>query len=144
MQKDHIQLSAEDKSHLQSLLSSGSLKVRTFKRATALLELDQGKTITAVCQTLSVSYPTLLSWKQKYLKDGLSFLQDKPRPGRPKDIDGALRAKITALACSEPPEGHTRWSLRLLADKIVELSYCDSISHTEVGRILKKTNSSPT
>jgi putative transposase len=59
-------------------------------------------------------------------------------------IDGLQRAKITALACSEAPEGHSQWSLRLLADKIVELAYCEHISHSEVGIILKKTMSSPT
>jgi hypothetical protein len=68
------------------------------------------------------------------------MLQDKPRTGRPVEIDGKQRAQVTALACSEPPEGYARWSLRLLADKVVQLEYCEHISHTEVAEILKKTN----
>lgn len=71
---------------------------------------------------------------------GLQCLHDKARSGRPIVIDGKQRAKVTALACSAAPEGHARWGLRLLADKVVELGYCDSISHTQVGNILKKTS----
>jgi hypothetical protein len=70
------------------------------------------------------------------------LLQDQPRSGRPIEIDGSQRAKITALACSDPPDGYAKWNLRLLADKVVELGYCDRISHTKVATILKKTNSS--
>jgi hypothetical protein len=70
----------------------------------------------------------------------LLCLQDKPRSGRPIEIDGVTRAKITALACSEAPAGYGQWSLRLLAEKAVELDYCDSISHTQVANILKKTS----
>ena len=65
-------------------------------------------------------------------------LHDLPRSGRPVEIDGEQRAKITALACSDPPEGYARWSIRLLADKAVELEYCEHISHTTVRKILKK------
>ena len=72
------------------------------------------------------------------------MLFDKPRSGRPIEIDGQARAKVTALACSEPPEGHSHWDLRLLADKAVELGYCEHLSHTYAGSILKKTTSSPT
>jgi len=68
----------------------------------------------------------------------LRCLEAKPRSGRPVEIDGIARAKITALACSDPPEGYGQWSLRLLAEKAVELDYCERISHTEVANILKK------
>jgi hypothetical protein len=67
------------------------------------------------------------------------MLFDQPRSGRPPEIDGAQRAKVTALACSDPPAGYARWSLRLLADKAVELAYVEHISHTQVAEILKKT-----
>ena len=106
----------------------------------ALLELDRGKTYTAVREMLHASYPTLLAWAASYKKKGLQVLEDEPRSGRPIQIDGQQRAKITALACSEPPEGYSQWSLRLLADKAVELEYVEGISHTEVRHILKKTN----
>jgi hypothetical protein len=71
---------------------------------------------------------------------GLRCLEDAPRSGRPVVISGEQRAQITALACSDAPEGHARWDLRLLADKIVELNICETISHTHVGNILKKTS----
>jgi len=104
------------------------------------LELDRGQTYTAVSKILKVTIPTLSGWAAKYQESGLQVLQDQPREGRPIEIDGEQRAKITALACSEPPEGYAHWSLRLLADKAVELEYCEHISHAEVGKILKKTN----
>ena len=144
MQKDHIQLSEEDRVYLLELTSSGSLNSRVFKRAMALLELDRGKTLRSVSDSLSASYPAVLGWRNKYRSSGLEFLQDQPRSGRPKTIDGVQRAQITALACSDAPEGFEQWSLRLLADKAVELGFVEQISHTEVSRILKKTNSSLT
>jgi len=71
-------------------------------------------------------------------------LNDKQRTGRPVGLSGEQKAKITALACSTPPKGYARWSLRILADRVVELDYVEDISHTEVGRILKKMNCSLT
>jgi transposase len=140
MKKEHVQLSDADREALTALLAKGSLKAKAFKRATGLLELDRGKTLQQVAETLGVNYNTVASWRDNYNADGLKCLQDKPRSGRPIVIDGKKRAKITALACSETPEGQARWGLRLLAEKVVELGYCDSISHTQVGNILKKTN----
>ncbi len=115
-----------------------------YKRATALLELDRGKTFTSVAETVGTTYQTVSTWATKYKAAGLECLLDKPRSGRPIKFDGAQRAKITALACSEPPEGYGQWNLRLLAEKVVELEYCASISHTQVSDILKKTNLSLT
>lgn len=139
MEKHHLQLSETDRAELTKLLSKGYLGARQFKRATGLLELDRGKTLQAVAQTLGVNYNTVAAWRDQYQKQGLGALQDKPRSGRPVEFDGQQRAKITALACSEAPLGHERWDLRLLADKVVELGYCERISHTQVGKILKKT-----
>lgn len=145
MRKQHLTLSQADRKFLLNLLKKGSLKAKTYKRATALLELDRGHTLSDVSQTLNVSYPSVLSWRDKYLAEGLTAsLHDKPRSGRPVVISGSQRAKVTALACSAPPKGHARWTLRLLADKVVELGHCDALSHTQAGRILKKTNSNRT
>lgn len=145
MRKQHLTLSQADRKFLLDLLKKGSLKAKTYKRATALLELDRGRTLSDVSQTLNVSYPSVLSWRDKYLAEGLTAsLHDKPRSGRPVVISGSQRAKVTALACSAPPKGHARWTLRLLADKVVELGHCDALSHTQAGRILKKTNSNRT
>ena len=137
-QQQHITLTVAERAQLEALLAKGKLAAKVFKRATALLELDRGKTMRAIAQTLRVSYPTVLSWRDKYSEQGLKCLQDAPRPGRPIKIDGTQRAKITALACSDAPEGHARWNLRLLAEKVVELGHCESLSHTQVGNILKK------
>jgi putative transposase len=140
MKKQHVQLTAEDREYLENLISKGDLSAKTYRRALGLLELDRGKTYTSVFKTIQVTIPTLSGWARQYQEKGLPVLHDQPRPGRPIQIDGMQRAKITALACSTPPEGYAQWSLRLLADKAVELGYCEHISHTEVGEILKKTN----
>ena len=143
MKKEHIQLSEEQRTYLQELIRKGSQPAQTYKRALALLELGRGRTFTEVAEIVGVVIQTVSIWATKYKESGLSFLTDKARPGRPNKIDGLQRAKISALACSQPPEGYERWSLRLLADKAVELELVESISYGEVRLILKKTNSSP-
>jgi len=140
MKKQHLTLTDTDRTRLQELLTKGSLPVKTFKRATALLELDRGKTLSAVATTLDLDYNTVAAWRNGYHATGLNCLEDAPRSGRPIEIDGTQRAKITALACSDAPSGHARWSLRLLADKVVGAGVCDHVSHTFVGRVLKKTS----
>jgi putative transposase len=140
MKKQHIKLRDVDREFLENLISQGELTAKAYRRALALLELDRGQTYTAVTKTLQVTQTTLSTWVKKYQENGLQVLADQPRSGRPIEIDGNQRAKITALACSDPPEGYAEWNLRLLADKAVELGYCESLSHTSVRRILKKTN----
>lgn len=140
MKKQHVQLTDDHRSFLEDLLRKGDLPVKTYRRALALLELDRGKSYTTVAQTLTVANQTLSTWAAKYEEEGLNMLVDHARAGRPVEIDGTQRAKVTALACSDPPEGYAQWSLRLLADKVVELGYCETISHTLVGDILKKTS----
>lgn len=140
MKKQHVQLTETDRTYLEALISKGEAKAKIYRRALGLLELDRGKTYTAVSEVIQVTIPTLSGWAADYAANGLKALEDQPRSGRPIEIDGKQRAKITALACSTPPEGHAQWSLRLLADKAVELDYCEHVSHTEVGVILKKTN----
>jgi putative transposase len=143
MKKQHITLIDSDRHTLSELLSKGSLKAKKYKKAMALQLLDSGKTCLEVSTTLGMSYLTILKWRNNYNLSGLTFLEDKPRSGRPIVIDGLQRAKITALACSEVPEGHASWTLRLLAEKAVELDYCAHISHNQVGVILKKTKLNP-
>lgn len=140
MKKQHVQLTDGDRDSLEALVRSGKQSARVYKRAIALLELDRGKTLTAASETVGVTIETVSTWRNKYKEMGLYCLEDAPRSGRPVEIIGEQRAQITALACSEPPEGHARWDLRLLADKVVELDICESISHTHVGNILKKTS----
>lgn len=140
MKKQYVQLSPVDREYLETLTSQGEQTAKIYRRALALLELDRGKTYTEVSKTLQVTIPTLSGWAAKYLENGLAVLQDQPRSGRPIEIDGKQRAMVTALACSTPPEGYAQWSLRLLADQAVELGYCEHISHSQVGQVLKKTN----
>ena len=140
MKKQHIILTPEDKKTLIEFLSKGEQKVRSQNRARALQMLDAGKTMKAVEKDLQVSYVSVHKWAKKYRTSGLDFLTDKPRSGRPIGLSVEDRAKVTALACSDAPKGYARWSLRLLADRLVELEIVEKISHTDVGRILKKTN----
>lgn len=140
MKKQHVTLSDTDRTTLEKLLAKGTLQAKTFKRATALLELDRGKTLQAVGATVDVDYNTVAAWRDAYKRSGLDCLYDAPRSGRPPAIDGLQRAKITALATSDAPKGHSQWSLRLLAEKVVEAGVCDTIAYTTVREILKKTN----
>ncbi len=142
--RHHLELSDAERSSLTSLISSGQLPAKVFRRATALLELSRGKSLAEVAQTLAVTYQTVAAWRDSYHERGLDALHDQARSGRPIRIDGTQRAKITALACSTPPEGRARWSLRLLADRAVEPGYCERLSHHAVREVLKKTTSSRT
>lgn len=144
MKKEHVTLSDSDRTYLENLVKKGGVPTRTYKRAIALLELDRGRTYSDVAKTVGVVIQTVSIWANRYKTSGRDVLTDPPRPGRPAAFSGGQRAKITALACSDPPAGYERWSLRLLADKAIELDYVETISHVEVGRILKKTNSSHT
>lgn len=140
MKKKHITLSKKDKRALEHLRKKGGIEVKVYKRAIGLLELNKGETIRAVAKKVEVTEKTVGDWRNRYKEEGLKMLKDKARSGRPPEINGLQRAKITALACSKAPEGYSQWSLRLLADKVVELGYCEHISYKSVGNILKKTN----
>ncbi len=142
--KHHLTLADAEVSSLTALVSGGQLPAKVFRRATALLELSRGKSLCETATTLNTTYQSVAAWRDNYVARGLDCLEDKPRSGRPVLIDGEQRATLTALACSTPPAGHARWSLRLLADKAVELEYCTHLSHNAVGEILKKTKSSRT
>lgn len=142
--KPHIQLSESEQEELQALLSKGNVNARIVRRAMALLQLHEGSSYTAVAKQLGVVIQTASTWASNYKEEGLACIREKPRSGRPKKISGIDQAKIVALACSKPPAGESVWTLRLLADYAVELIEADSISHMQVGRILKKTNSNPT
>jgi transposase len=140
MNKEHLKLSQADHDFLITMTTKGQTAARVFKRATALLELHRGQTLLAVANSLHVSRQSVAQWRDLYQLAGLQALEERPRSGRPIHLDGKQRASITALACSTPPQGHARWTLRLLADKAVELGLCESLSHTKARSILKKTN----
>ena len=140
MQKSHLELSAGDRQYLQGLIKKSSLSVKVFQRAQSLLALDAGQSLQQVAAAVSVNYNTVAAWRNRYQQKGLLALEDEPRAGRPPHIEGTQRAKVTALACRTPPQGHARWSLRLLADKAVELGIVETISHQHIGTLLKKTS----
>lgn len=141
MRKEHLKLTEDERSYLTTLTRSGQLKARKFKRALALLMLSEEKSMRDVSRTLNFSYPRVIALRDNYLENGLKSLEEKPRKGRPTFFDGIQRAKITALACTAAPEGYAQWSLRLLADRVVELEICPQISHQQVKVVLKKMNS---
>lgn len=116
------------------------MQVRVFQRARILLLVDEGHKDAEVMAQVGVSRATVNRIRCRYGAEGLGAVREKPRPGRPHTFDGEVRAKLTALACSTPPEGRARWDLRLLADKAVELGYVETSSHVTVGEVLKKTS----
>lgn len=138
--KYRIKLKAAERKKLKAILSKGVERARKLTRCRILLMCDGGKNKETISNTLSVDLKTISNVCNRYLEESLeSAINEKPRPGKPKVFNGKQRAKITVLACSEPPKGRSQWSLRLLADKAVELGIVGSISHTDIGRILKKT-----
>jgi putative transposase len=138
MRKEHLRLKDADRSYLESLLSKGVLSAKVFKRATGLLELHRGRTLQSVASTLQVNYNTVAAWRDNYKEHGLDALFDRPRSGRPIEIDENLRARIIELARSEPLEGYTRWSLRSLAEQCVVRGLIEQISHSQIATILRE------
>jgi transposase len=136
-----VQLSAEERQELEELTSRGQVQVRVYKRARILLLADAGIKDAEIGKNVGTSGATVARIGKRYQEEkAKGAIAEKPKPGRPSIFEGQTRAKITALACSKPPQGHARWDLRLLADKAVELAYVDAISHVTVGKILKKTS----
>ena len=135
-----IELSKEEVKVLKKYLKKGEEKARKLTRCRILLMSHEGYEKQEISGVLSVSRNTVRNICRRYLDEGLeSAIGERTRSGAPKRFEGKQRAKLTALACTEAPDGHSQWSLRLLADKAVELSIVDDISHTHLGRVLKKT-----
>lgn len=135
-----IQLSNQDLSSLTMILSKSKTSAREQTRARILDLLHCQEHPQQIAKLLKVSPGTVYNVQNRYLREGLeSALSDKPRSGKPPTIKAEEKARITALACSAAPSGHAQWTLRLLADKAIELGFVERVSHTEVGRILKKT-----
>ena len=136
-----IKLRKNELRSLTTISKRGTTSARTQTRARILDLLHRSQHPNEIASLLQVSLQTIFNIKRRYLSEGFdAALFDKARSGRPVRIDGAQRAKLTALACSAPPEGYARWSLRLLADKAVELHLCAAVSHNAVKEILKKTS----
>ena len=143
-----INLTPEQRTELERLIRTGDAPARTNTRARILLLSDrrqgQKRTDQEVADAALCSKSTVINVRRRFLSDGLhAALYDKGWPGAPPKFTGEVEARLTMLACSDPPEGAARWTLRLLADKMVELGYVDSISHVTVRELLKKRGSSP-
>jgi len=143
VQKSHVTLTSAQEADLIELTTRGTVAVKAYRRATALLALHTSQSYAAVAQQVGVKYSTSSGWAQRFATAGLAVLADEPRSDRPLQITGDERAKLTALACSKAPEGRSPWSLRLLAGKAVELGYCRQLSAASAHAILQKTRCSP-
>jgi transposase len=142
-----VQLNTKERERLLGIIRSGKHKARKITRCRILLMADgpNGKTDKEISDALNVCLATIFGLRRRYSQEGLeSAISERPRSGQPPKFKGKAAAKITAIACSTPPTGQAKWSLRLLADRAVELKLVDSISHQSVSNILKKTSSNRT
>ena len=144
-----LTLTPEQRQQLESVVRTGQHTARKQTRARVLLLLDRSqdkiRTDEEIAELLGCHSNTVGNLRRRFLADGLdATLTDKPMgPTAPRKMTGELEAQITLLACSNAPEGCSRWTVRLLADRTVELGYADSLSHETVRQMLKKTKSSP-
>jgi transposase len=147
-----VTLTKEERGELEAMTRRGKTHARRFIHARALLLCDAGAdgpawNVADVATALGVTSRAIEHLKKRFVEDGFeAALERKPREKPPREVvfDGAFEARLIALACSDAPEGHRRWTVRLLADKAVELKFAESVSHMTVQRALKKTNLSLT
>ncbi len=138
-----VSLTQDEREHLLGVTRRGKSTGRKVKRALILCKADEGLTDRQVAEALLVGPATVSRVRQRFVEGGLQrALDDLPRPGQRRKLDGKQEAHLVAVACSAPPEGHARWTLQLLADQAVKLELTGSISRETVRQVLKKTNSS--
>jgi putative transposase len=137
-----VDLTEEERGYLLNLISKGKPAARRVARAHVLLHAAEGATDDEVAQALHLGTSTVHRTRQRFVDEGLlPALSERRRPGQRPALTGNQAAFLVALACSTPPAGRRRWTLRLLADRLIELQQVESISHDTVGRVLKKTTS---
>ena len=142
-EKYGVRLTPEQRDQLQHLVRAGKASARVIIRARILLKTDEGWSAPQVVEALDVVEGTVFRIKRRLAEAGLEgVLKDRPQAHRYRKLDDRGEAHLIALACSEPPEGHEHWTLRLLAGKVVELGLAPSLSHETVRLHLKKTPSS--
>jgi transposase len=146
MSKYRIKLTKEEVEELTSIINKGSHTTQSYRAVYVLLNCDEGayslgkSTNAQIAKVLKIGMRTIDRIKQKCFDGGLAHALERAESRRiyTKKVDGDLEAKIVQLCCSEPPEGFAKWSLRMLADKVVELEYVDKISHVSIHYVLKK------
>jgi len=142
-----VTLTSDERDQLYDLIAAGTAPARRLTHARILLKADQSPgapawTDEAIAEAVEISQPTVARIRRQYVEQGLDAALNRRVPRRvyERKLDGEQEARLVALACSEPPTGQARWSLRLLADKLVELEVTESVSFQTVRRVLKKTN----
>lgn len=141
-QHSFLELTQEDLNQLLKLQSAGNISARKMKRVQVLLNLNNKKVPKEIADMLNMSFSAVYDIKNRYLKNGLSSLDDRPRfCNHRRKINETEEALITSIACSEPEDGNSTWTLRLIGKKFVELSSFESISHETIRTVLKKANS---
>lgn len=139
-----VHFTEEERALVHQHIFTGVHSARSIKRAQVLLAADRQRSDPWIVEHHEVSHATVYNTRRRYCTEGLqAVLTEKPRPGAPKKLDGRGEARFTAIACSDPPAGRHRWTVRLLADKLVELEIVEAISPATVGTLLKKTTSNP-
>ena len=148
MARYKVTLTKEEHDQLQAVLSKGKHSSQLYRNACILINSDEGPygnklSNEQIAQVLQINNKTVERVKQRFVEEGFDACMDrKPYPSKgPKKADGDFEAHLIALSCSKAPEGYARWSLRMLADKMIELEYTDSVSHETVRQVLKKTKS---
>jgi len=151
MKRYTVTLTEQERHKLEKIVKKGSHKTQKVINALILLSCDKGEfqrnrsKNEEISRVLKISMRKIDRVKKRFVMEGLEVALNGHKGGRiyTKKADGDFEAHLIALSCSEPPEGFSRWSLRLLADRVVKLNYIESISHETIRRILKKTNLSP-
>lgn len=153
MKKYVVELTEDERRHLRGLISAGSAPARMLNRARILLKADVGEHAEEetlidrqIAPMLETSAATVQRVRERFFRQGLDAALERSKPDRlyERSFDGRAEARLIALACSEAPEGRDRWSMRLLADKAVEMGIVEGVSHETVRKTLKKTNFAPT
>jgi transposase len=138
-----VSLTSEERDHLEALLKRGRIGARVSARARILLHAAGGATDSAIAAAVRVGEATVERTRQRFVEGGLDWaLRERPRPGGKRKLDGKQEAYLVATACSAPPDGRPRWTLQLLADRLVEVQLVDTISDETVRRALQKTRRS--
>jgi transposase len=137
-----VDLSAEERATLEELLRGGKAGTRKLTRARILLKADEGLTDEEIAGALDVGTATVGRTRQRFVEENLAALNERARPGAQRKLSGKQEAHLIAVACTPVPEGHTHWTLQLLADQVVQLGFVDSIARETIRQMLKKTNSS--
>ena len=137
-----VTLTETEREQLEELLRSGTHATRKVTRARILLKAADGWQDQAIAEALNIGRATVERTRQRFVEENLAALDERPRPGNKPKLDAKAEARLIAEACSAAPEGRERWTLQLLADRVVQLQLAESYSYEAVRRVLKKTNSS--